>query len=78
MVDYQELTELKKKISYLKIFSVFNIQLRRIHILEQERQVLTSGLQALERARDWFNTQLSDVQERIKSFGKSQAGSNVI
>nr|CAG4637145.1 EOG090X08VB [Ceriodaphnia reticulata]SVE73033.1 EOG090X08VB [Ceriodaphnia reticulata] len=50
--------------------------LRRIHILEQERQVLTSGLQALERARDWFNSQLSDVQERIKSFGKSSGGSN--
>nr|CAG4647186.1 EOG090X08VB [Megafenestra aurita]SVE92487.1 EOG090X08VB [Megafenestra aurita] len=50
--------------------------LRRIHILEQERQVLTSGLQALERARDWFNSQLGDVQERIKSFGKSNGGSN--
>nr|CAG4651112.1 EOG090X08VB [Simocephalus serrulatus]SVE94335.1 EOG090X08VB [Simocephalus serrulatus] len=50
--------------------------LRRIHILEQERQVLTSGLQALERARDWFNSQLGDVQERIKSFGKSNSGSN--
>nr|CAG4649468.1 EOG090X08VB [Scapholeberis mucronata]SVE93714.1 EOG090X08VB [Scapholeberis mucronata] len=52
------------------------LQLRRIHILEQERQVLTSGLQALDRARDWFNTQLSDVQDRIKSFGKSPGGSN--
>ena len=53
------------------------LQLRRIHILEQERQVLTSGLQALERARDWFSSQLNDVQERIKSFGKSSSGSNV-
>lgn len=57
---------------------VKTLQLRRIHILEQERQVLTSGLQALERARDWFNSQLGDVQERIKSFGKSNSGSNVI
>nr|CAG4639312.1 EOG090X08VB [Daphnia magna]SVE83164.1 EOG090X08VB [Daphnia magna] len=50
--------------------------LRRIHMLEQERQVLTSGLQALDRARDWFNSQLIDVKDRIESFGKSTVGSN--
>nr|SVE84350.1 EOG090X08VB [Daphnia pulex] len=50
--------------------------LRRIHILEQERQVLTSGMQALDKARDWFNSQLIDVNERIKSFGKSSIGSS--
>lgn len=47
-------------------------------MLEQERQVLTSGLQALDRARDWFNSQLIDVKDRIESFGKSTVGSNVI
>nr|SVE83747.1 EOG090X08VB [Daphnia pulex] len=52
--------------------------LRRIHILEQERQVLASGMQALDKARDWFNSQLIDVNERIKSFGKSSIGSSVI
>nr|SVE75222.1 EOG090X08VB [Daphnia dolichocephala] len=50
--------------------------LRRIHMLEQERQVLTSGMQALDKARDWFSSQLLDVNDRIKSFGKSSIGSN--
>nr|SVE71144.1 EOG090X08VB [Daphnia similis] len=50
--------------------------LRRIHMLEQERQVLTSGLQALDKARGWFNSQLIDVKDRIESFGKSTVGSN--
>nr|SVE89358.1 EOG090X08VB [Daphnia sinensis] len=50
--------------------------LRRIHMLEQERQVLTSGLQALDKARDWFNSQLIDVKDRIESFGKTTVGSN--
>nr|CAG4641826.1 EOG090X08VB [Eurycercus lamellatus] len=45
--------------------------LRRIQVMEQERQVLTSGLQAVERAQEWFNSQLSSVQERIRSLGKS-------
>lgn len=40
--------------------------------------MLTSGMQALDKARDWFNSQLIDVNERIKSFGKSSIGSSVI
>lgn len=47
-------------------------------MLEQERQVLTSGLQAVERAQEWFNSQMTSVQERIRSLGKSTANQNVI
>lgn len=46
-------------------------------MLEQERQVLASGLQAVERAQEWFNSQMTSVQERIRSLGKSTANQNV-
>jgi hypothetical protein len=46
-------------------------------VLEQERQVLASGLQAVERAQEWFNSQMTSVQERIRSLGKSTANQNV-
>nr|CAG4642622.1 EOG090X08VB [Evadne anonyx] len=47
--------------------------LRRIQVMEQERQVLSNGLEAINRAQDWFKTQLKNVQERIKSSGKLSA-----
>jgi len=47
--------------------------LRRIQALEQERQVLLKGLQAVDKARDWYNAQLNSTQERIRSLGKSTA-----
>jgi len=45
-------------------------QLRRIQVMEQERQVLSNGLEAIDRAQDWFKSQLKNVQERIRSSGK--------
>nr|CAG4648032.1 EOG090X08VB [Moina brachiata]SVE93101.1 EOG090X08VB [Moina brachiata] len=50
--------------------------LRRIQVLEQERQALTSGLQAIEKAQEWFQGQLSNVQERIRSLGKTGGGND--
>jgi len=47
--------------------------LRRIHFMEQERQVLSNGLDAIDRAQDWFKSQLKNVQERIRSSGKLSA-----
>ena len=44
--------------------------------MEQERQVLSNGLEAIDRAQEWFHSQLKNVQERIRSAGKSSA--NVI
>lgn len=44
--------------------------LRRIQVMEQERQVLSNGLEAIDRAQDWFKSQLKNVQERIRSSGK--------
>nr|CAG4640994.1 EOG090X08VB [Eulimnadia texana] len=45
--------------------------MRRLQALEQERQVLVKGLQAVETAKEWYSSQLSNVQERIRSLGKS-------
>merc|ERR1712071_724935 len=47
--------------------------LRRIQVMEQERQVLSNGLEAIDRAQEWFHSQLKNVQERIRSAGKSSA-----
>nr|CAG4643321.1 EOG090X08VB [Ilyocryptus agilis] len=50
--------------------------LKRMHVLEQERVVLTTGLQAVERAQEWFRSQLSSVQEKIRSLGKTTVNAN--
>ena len=41
--------------------------------MEQERQVLSNGLEAIDRAQEWFKSQLKNVQERIRSSGKLSA-----
>lgn len=38
--------------------------------IEQEKDVLMQGLQAVERARDWYLKQISAVQEKMKYLGR--------
>nr|CAG4644917.1 EOG090X08VB [Leptodora kindtii] len=45
--------------------------LRRLQVLEQERQLLMNGLKTVERAREWYNSQLAGTQEKIRSLEKS-------
>ena len=52
-------------------------QLRRIQALEQERQVLITGLQAVDKAREWYHSQLNSTQEKIRLLGKSTANVSV-
>ena len=38
--------------------------------IEQEKDVLMQGLQAVERAREWYLKQVSAVQEKMKYLGR--------
>lgn len=44
--------------------------LKRMKQIEQEKDVLMQGLQAVERARDWYLKQISAVQEKMKYLGR--------
>ncbi|XP_065349882.1 suppressor APC domain-containing protein 2 [Cloeon dipterum] len=44
--------------------------LRRMKQLEQEKEVLLQGLQAVERARDWYVTQLATLNEKMHFLGR--------
>lgn len=41
--------------------------IRRLKLLEQEREVLQKGLQAVERAKDWYLRQISFLQEKLQA-----------
>ncbi|XP_067118787.1 suppressor APC domain-containing protein 2 [Centruroides vittatus] len=45
--------------------------LKRMKQLEQERDVLLQGLEAVERARDWYFHQISVVKDKMQYIGKS-------
>jgi len=49
------------------------IQLKRIKQIEQEKEVLMHGLQAVERARDWYHKQIAAVQEKMKYLGRTNS-----
>lgn len=38
--------------------------------IEQEKEVLMQGLQAVEKARDWYIKQITAVQEKMKYLGR--------
>jgi len=38
--------------------------------IEQEKDVLMQGLQAVERAREWYLKQVAAVQEKMKYLGR--------
>ncbi|XP_046400681.1 suppressor APC domain-containing protein 2 [Ischnura elegans] len=44
--------------------------LKRMKQIEQEKDVLMQGLQAVERAREWYLRHIGAVQERMKYLGK--------
>lgn len=56
----------------LTIF-IFLFQLKRIKQIEQEKEVLMHGLQAVERARDWYHKQIAAVQEKMKYLGRTNS-----
>lgn len=39
--------------------------------IEQEKDILMQGLQAVERARDWYLKQVAAVQEKMKYLGRT-------
>lgn len=41
--------------------------------IEQEKEVLMLGLQAVDRARDWYHKQISVVQEKMKYLGRTNS-----
>ena len=47
-------------------------QLRRVELIEKERQAVKLGLEAVEKARLHFQRQLMELQEQIRSLGQSQ------
>ena len=42
--------------------------------IEEERDGLMRGMQMVQRAEDWYKEQLSAVQERMRSLGKTGGG----
>ncbi|XP_046997370.1 suppressor APC domain-containing protein 2 isoform X1 [Schistocerca americana] len=44
--------------------------LKRMKQIEQEKDVLMQGLQAVEKARDWYLKQVAVVQEKMKYLGR--------
>ncbi|XP_060519797.1 suppressor APC domain-containing protein 2 [Cylas formicarius] len=44
--------------------------LKRMKQIEQEKEVLMSGLAAVEKARDWYLKQVTVVQEKMKYLGR--------
>ena len=44
--------------------------LKRLKQFEEEREVLLTGLDAVEKARDWYLQQVNNVQEKIKYLGR--------
>ncbi|KAG8263362.1 negative regulation of protein localization to cell cortex [Homalodisca vitripennis] len=44
--------------------------LKRMKQIEQEKDVLMQGLQAVEKARDWYLKQVAAVQEKMKYLGR--------
>ncbi|XP_050539960.1 suppressor APC domain-containing protein 2 [Daktulosphaira vitifoliae] len=45
--------------------------LKRMKQIEQEKEVLVIGLQAVDRARDWYHKQITVVQEKMKYLGRT-------
>lgn len=44
--------------------------LKKMKQIEQEKDVLMQGLQAVEKARDWYLKQVAAVQEKMKYLGR--------
>uniref|UniRef100_A0A182NF63 Suppressor APC domain-containing protein n=1 Tax=Anopheles dirus TaxID=7168 RepID=A0A182NF63_9DIPT len=44
--------------------------LKRLKQIEQEKDILLQGLNAVEKARDWYHKQLAAVQEKMRYLGR--------
>ncbi|XP_076352026.1 suppressor APC domain-containing protein 2-like [Tachypleus tridentatus] len=49
--------------------------LKRMKQFEQERDILFQGLEAVERARDWYQQQIGSVQEKMRYVSKTNTNS---
>lgn len=52
------------------VVTLLSLQIKRMKQLEQEKDVLLQGLEAVERTKDWYHQQLSAVQEKQKYIGR--------
>uniref|UniRef100_A0AAV2IVH8 Uncharacterized protein n=1 Tax=Knipowitschia caucasica TaxID=637954 RepID=A0AAV2IVH8_KNICA len=52
----------------------FFLWLKQMKELEQEKDSLLSGLEVVERARDWYQTQIHHMNERQRQIGQNQQG----
>ena len=43
--------------------------MKRMKQIEQEKDLLITGLSAIEKAREWYLKQLATTQEKIKQLG---------
>jgi hypothetical protein len=48
-----------------------SLQLKQMKELEQEKDSLLAGLGVVERAREWYQTQIHNVTERQRHVGQS-------
>jgi len=48
--------------------------LKRMKAIEEERDALMRGVQTVQRAEEWYQDQLRQVQERMRSLGKNGGG----
>ena len=49
------------------------LQIKRMKQLEQEKDILLQGLEAVDRARDWYQKQIQAVQDKQKYIGKGSS-----
>ena len=54
--------------------SHFIMQLKKMKAIEEERDGLMRGLQMVQRADEWYQEQLSHVQDRMRNLGKIGGG----
>ena len=47
--------------------------IKKMQILQHEKDILLRGLQAVERAKDWYLKQMADVTDKIRSAGRTFA-----
>ena len=52
------------------VTSVDYNQLKRMTLLQHEKDLLLRGLQAVDRTRDWYMKQMNLIQEKIRICGR--------
>lgn len=48
----------------------FDLQLKKMKQIEMEKDILMQGLQAVDKARDWYLKQVAAVQDKMKYLGR--------